>query len=906
MSSRGITLFIWIVWCIGAIAQQSPVYIEDEIPRNLESDAIVTTVVRSLKTLRKRLDAMGSRHPARREIEERVRKEETRLEQRLRELRPEVRMPTPFSPQPMEAVEEQKPKEMDVESAKAADKSEDQAPPRENSKSESVVPEIVEPDEKTETTVIPTEENLFEENAYPWLKSYHFTAVGSFSNTETMWGIEPHCDTDGVIESGTIWEWRDNWREKNPRKFLERSKPILAFHASSRIVSDGVWFVIYGDFSKGNRRDVEVWGCKGWPANDVEVCEQLLFKGVLGYESDTVSMDYDPLRKTLVLGVNGELELTDRCPAVELGKGSTKGVEIGLKQWLDNLDEQTTELITDHILLKEQTVLSRVVDPNSTSRERVLRPFWRKTGAAPSCAPKWWRHRNQRVLWHTYQPDKTPSENGQALWGAISRLEPGDTLKIQPGVYSSQDRLDLKLQGLASAPIVVQGDGPGVVFTRTDSAENVVNVVEASFAAVGGLEITGGSTGIRIQSASDLMIYNCTIHDVGNVGVSLNYRNTADIYIVDNEIYATGGHGEGIYAGSHDGTRSTHDSFFVGNYIHDLASGSESQSDGIEIKNRSYGNTVKWNYIEGSKYPGITVYTAGDETKPVNVIQENVILDSQDSGIQVTADAVVQSNWISGKKTGIASRPFGRTSPRNIRILGNTIVSETFAIKATEWNRSDNVIANNFLYSKTRNYFHSGYGRAIYLSNQLVCDLEEGCDVSKLSQTVTNRLMSSHDIFGYPRTLTGRVGAVESVDLNARDTSGVVAEDTYRSAAFNCKDSLLTLFPYDRAHNPFTIKCVGPRELPHAFISPSIQVIRCPDRIAGSFQGVSYSVSLFDKSSRILYQGVVNPSVSRDKLVLSARFMASDTESSLGASSSGELLIFGTPGIRSLIAPEFE
>ena len=83
-------------------------------------------------------------------------------------------------------------------------------------------------------------------------------------------------------------------------------------------------------------------------------------------------------------------------------------------------------------------------------------------------------------------------------------------------------------------------------------------------------------------------------------------------------------------------------------------------------------------------------------------------------------------------------------------------------------------------------------------------------------------------------------------------------------------------------------------------------MIRCPDRIAGSFQGVSYLVSLFDESTRILYQGVVNPSVSRDKLVLSARFIASDTVGSLGASSHGELLIVGTHGIRSLIAPEFE
>jgi hypothetical protein len=467
---------------------------------------------------------------------------------------------------------------------------------------------------------------------------------------------------------------------------------------------------------------------------------------------------------------------------------------------------------------------------------------------------------------------------------------------VQPGVYSSRERLDLKLNGTANAPIVIEAQGAGVVITRPDPTENVINITDSTFFALGGIEVTGGSTGVRIQTASELMIYNSTIYDVGNVGISLNLRNTSSVYLVDNEIFGTKGNGEGIYAGSHDGTRTTHDSFFVGNYIHDLAAGPESQGDGIEIKNRSYGNTVKWNYIVGTKYPGVTVYGAGQAGMPVNTIQENIILNSEDSGIQVTADALVQGNWISGKNVGIASRPFGNTKSRNVKILGNTIITDTFGIKVSQWNNSDNWIANNLISSTTRNYFHSGFGRAIYLSNQLVCDLEDATELEKKTNYVSNRLLISNDLFDNKRSSQGRVGAIEY----SSDSRNVKIERTalqeFSHAIYQPVDSQIQFWNQSSDEGPRTLACLTedlePINVPDALVQ--VAVSSNPETVRG---GVVYRIMIADRSSEKIYWAETKTLEYVGPLLFKRRYRLNGDLTAIGVTTNSEMLLIDRNGL---------
>ena len=369
---------------------------------------------------------------------------------------------------------------------------------------------------------------------------------------------------------------------------------------------------------------------------------------------------------------------------------------------------------------------------------------------------------------------------------------------------------------------------------------------------------------------------------------------------MDNEIYQTKGNGEGIYAGSHDGTRTTHDSFFVGNYIHDLASGADSQGDGIEIKNRSYGNTVKWNYIVGTKYPGITVYGTGEADKPMNIIQENILLESEDCGIHVTANALVQGNWISGKNTGIASKPFGKIEPTNVRILGNTILTDTFGIKASQWNRSDNWIANNLIYSKTRNYFHSGFGKALYLSNQLVCDLEEGSDLERKAKTASNRLLTSNDLFGRKRTAQGRVGAIEYLPSSFAAETVESNLQVFSHAIYQPGESRIQLMNKKADNQPRNRSCLTEDLQPINVSQALVQVAVAAGR-EGAGVGPLYQVMIVDRSLGNIYWGESDNLDSEVPLVFEKRTRRDKEIREIGLTTNLELLLIDRDGLSTVL-----
>ena len=345
---------------------------------------------------------------------------------------------------------------------------------------------------------------------------------------------------------------------------------------------------------------------------------------------------------------------------------------------------------------------------------------------------------------HTPLPVLEPLERRLLLAGSIINLTPaddwfsvlngeglapGDEVILAEGVYSDSRRLVMSHVGTEVDPILVRaGDGAAVTLTRPDASQNVVNIHGAQYLILQGLEITGGSTGIRIgdgdvgRMAVYVTIEYCHVHHTDGNAITANYVGDVNVGHIFryNEIDHTGGHGEGFYLGSNNDVQGQttgvfRDGLIEGNYIHHLDGPTVSQGDGIEIKDGSYNNIVRDNVIHDTNYPGIIVY--GTDGNPENIIEGNVIWNAGDHGIQAASEAIIRNNIIlSQAASGISSQNHQSAIPGNLTILHNTIFSQGsgHAINVS-WPSGDAlsgpiVIANNALYPQ-------GTGRPMNLAN---------------------------------------------------------------------------------------------------------------------------------------------------------------------------------------------
>ncbi len=272
-----------------------------------------------------------------------------------------------------------------------------------------------------------------------------------------------------------------------------------------------------------------------------------------------------------------------------------------------------------------------------------------------------------------------------------SNLQPGDEVILSGGTYSDGRRLSISHQGTAASPIVIRSEqGSMAVITRPNANQNVINIEGAEYLVFQGVEVTGGSIGIRIggkniagvsRQSKFITIKDSLIHHVGGAAVTANFYGDTNVghQFLNNEIHHTSGSGEGFYLGSNnDGAGNTtsvfRDGLIEGNYIHDLNGSNLSQGDGIEIKDGSYNNIVRNNVIHDTKYPGILVY--GTDGNAPNIIEGNVIWSSGDNGIQASADAVITNNIIfDSNGAGVSSQSHQSSVPGNLTIAHNTVIS---------------------------------------------------------------------------------------------------------------------------------------------------------------------------------------------------------------------------------------
>jgi hypothetical protein len=162
-----------------------------------------------------------------------------------------------------------------------------------------------------------------------------------------------------------------------------------------------------------------------------------------------------------------------------------------------------------------------------------------------------------------------------------------------------------------------------------------------------------------------------------------------------------------MYLGCNFNKCQLSNSLIEGNYIHDTLNAE--QGDGIEIKEGSSGNIIRNNVIHDTNYPCILTYgTVGNGA--ANIIENNLVYNCGDHGIQSAADTIIRNNVVLNTKLdGIAMQHHQNSDPANLMVVNNTVIKATGAAIYLNGNRGSVVIANNAIYSKS--------GKSLELSN---------------------------------------------------------------------------------------------------------------------------------------------------------------------------------------------
>lgn len=289
----------------------------------------------------------------------------------------------------------------------------------------------------------------------------------------------------------------------------------------------------------------------------------------------------------------------------------------------------------------------------------------------------------------------SPGDNVRA---AISALQPGDELVLAGGTYVFSSRFNITVVGEADNPIVIRAkDGEQALIEMNTPNQNILEVQDSRYLELRNLKFTGGSTGIRLMTSSFVTIEGCEIYNTGDVAISANGGGTFEgLVIRGNHIHDTNGTGEGMYLGCNNDACRVKNSIIEWNYVHHTNGSTVVQGDGIELKEGSSGNIIRHNVIHDTNYPGILTYsTVGNG--PPNIIEGNVIWNSNDFAIQSAADSIIRNNVVLGT---VGLQPHQAGSPSNQEIVHNTIVSTGNGLEVRGVS-GPVVIANNAVYSQS-------------------------------------------------------------------------------------------------------------------------------------------------------------------------------------------------------------
>jgi hypothetical protein len=380
--------------------------------------------------------------------------------------------------------------------------------------------------------------------------------------------------------------------------------------------------------------------------------------------------------------------------------------------------------------------------------------------------------------------DITPSGN---LRAAIAALKPGEELVLAGGTYTMSSAFFVTVVGTQQQPITIRakaGEKPRIYMST--SAQNVVDVQSSRYLVIRGIEFTGGSHGIRLIDSDFVTIEDCEIHETGDVAISANSGGTYDgLRILRNHIHHTHHTGEGMYLGCNNNSCRVANSLIEGNYIHHTNGPDVEQGDGIELKEGSYGNIVRDNVIHDTNYPGIITYsTVG--AGPANVVEGNVVWNSNDNTIQSAGDVILRNNIILGN---VSLQSHQNGSPGNVQVVHNTIIGGGLTVRNVV---GPILVANNAVYSE------SGTAIGLISGNLSLVTVSGNVGRGGLSGTssgytegkgLATDFINAHygvpPINVFPKTGSALIGAANaahatSIDFNGTSRSGSNDVGAYR------------------------------------------------------------------------------------------------------------------------------
>ncbi len=293
---------------------------------------------------------------------------------------------------------------------------------------------------------------------------------------------------------------------------------------------------------------------------------------------------------------------------------------------------------------------------------------------------------------------------GDNLQAAVDNLLPGDELVLRGGTYTLGSRFSIQLVATAAQPIVIrakEGETPVIVYPSAN--QNTINVESSQHVTLRGLEVTGGSHGIRIADSDFITVEDCHIHHTNDVALSANVPGSTyeGLIFRRNHIHDTDHTGEGMYLGCNENGCRMFNSLIEGNYIHHTNGLTVSQGDGIEIKEGSHDNIVRDNVIHDTNYPCIITYSTVGNGGP-NILERNLLWGCGDHAIQSAADAVIRNNIILGAaQDGIRNQPHQNGVPGNLVITHNTVLAPTNSAIRTNNMAGPVVVANNALFAQS-------------------------------------------------------------------------------------------------------------------------------------------------------------------------------------------------------------
>ena len=242
---------------------------------------------------------------------------------------------------------------------------------------------------------------------------------------------------------------------------------------------------------------------------------------------------------------------------------------------------------------------------------------------------------------------------GEDYRAALNRLQPGDELRLLPGVH--EGHTVVRVSGEPGRPITIRGvieDGRRPELRFTGRGHNLWRI-RGSHLRIRDLAFHATHAyAIRVDRADDITIENCLFRACGGGDISANTADVDGLRIIGCRFIES--RRTPVYIGHHQGRLSIDNFRFEGNVI----DGSRIEGGigyGIQLKLNVRGGVIRDNFITATRGPGIMVYgaeDAGDED--ANTIERNLVIGSRrNPGIAVGGGpAVVRHNIVLGGRAG--------------------------------------------------------------------------------------------------------------------------------------------------------------------------------------------------------------------------------------------------------------